>query len=271
MKIAKAAWVFDLDGVITDPQEKKITQPKILEYIVQKLEAGEPVILNTGRSLVWIVDRVINPLLEKIKDRKILKYFFASGEIGATWITFSEEGAMEYHKDDLISVPKSLQEKVRKLIETKYSDSMFYDESKETMITTEMKDGYPVEKYKKFQDSQNKELRDLVHQENLSQEIIVDSTTIATNVENKYVGKGFAMERILNWLRNKFINPRKIVCFGDSKSDFEMAEKASEQGFQTEFIYVGGDNAFENAESEIPITIPKNKFEKATLEYLETL
>lgn len=271
MKTVDYILIFDVDGVITNPQEKRITEPEILDQIIKRLEKGEPVSLNTGRSLVWMVDRMINPLLEKVKDKKILKYFFASGEMGATWITFSEEGVMEYHKDDLISVPKSLQERVRKLIETKYSDSMFYDESKETMITTEMKDGYSVEKYKKFQDSQNQELRDLVQQENLSQEIIVDSTTIATNVENKYVGKGFAVKRIVEWLRNIRIKPQRYLAFGDSfRSDMPMAQEINLQGLPIEFVYVGKENVDSSAYT-FTIHQTQAKFEKGTLEFLKNL
>lgn len=269
MKNVDQMLILDVDGVITNPSEKRVTEPEILDQIIKRLEVGEPVALNTGRSLVWMDDRVINPLLEKVKDKKSLQSFFASGEMGATWITFSEDGITQYHKDDSISVPKSLQEKVRKLIKTKYSDSMFYDESKETMITTEMKDAYPVEKYQKFQDSQNQELRDLVKQENLSQKIIVDPTTIATNVENKYVGKGFAVKRILEWLRNKGIKPQRYLVFGDSfASDIPMAEEIHLQGLPAEFVYVGKENIDSSA---LPFTIHRTqaKFEKGTLEFLK--
>lgn len=45
-----AAWIFDVDGVITSLQGKKVTEPQILDHIAKKPEAGEPVAFNTGRS-----------------------------------------------------------------------------------------------------------------------------------------------------------------------------------------------------------------------------
>jgi len=263
--------IFDVDGVITNPQEKRVTEPEILDEIIKRLERKEPVALNTGRSLVWMIDRVINSLLEKVKNTKTLQSFFASGEMGSTWITFNERGVIQYHRDNSISVPESLQTKVKKLIEVKYSDSMFYDEGKETMITTEMKDGYSVEKYKKFQKLQDQELRDLVRKENLWQDIIVDSTTIATNVENKFVGKHFAVRRIINWIKGKGIKPQRYIAFGDSsKSDIPMAEELYSQNLPTEFIYVGKED-IDTSKYPFPITITQNKYGEGTLEFLKSL
>lgn len=31
MKSPKSAWLFDVDGVITHPEEKRITEPQILD------------------------------------------------------------------------------------------------------------------------------------------------------------------------------------------------------------------------------------------------
>lgn len=270
MRTVSAAWVFDVDGVITNPPEKKITEPEILDEIIKRLEMGEPVALNTGRSLVWIIDRVINPLLEKVKDKRILKYFFASGAKGGTWITFDENGKMQHHKDNLISVSQSLRGKVRALVNSEFSDSMFFDETKETAISTEMKDGYLVEKFTKQQQGLNNKLQELIDQERLTKELKIDPTTIATDIENVNVGKGFAVKRILGWLDEIKVNPHKFVTFGDSLSDLPMPEKLHEKGKNIEFVYVGNKN-IHISKYPFSIKIPQNKFEKGTLEFLKTL
>jgi hydroxymethylpyrimidine pyrophosphatase-like HAD family hydrolase len=268
-RITKVAWIFDVDGVITDPSEKVITEPKILDYIVQKLEANEPVALNTGRSLVWMIDRVINPLLEKVNNKKSLKNFFASGEKGGTWITFDENGKMEHHKDETISVPKSLQNAIRNLINSEFSDAMFYDETKETMISTEMKDGYSVEDYTKQQNALTIKLQKLVVQEKLTENLKIDPTTIATDIENIHVGKGFAIERILKWLKENNIQPQKFITFGDSPSDLSMSEKLHEKGEVSEFVFVGKTKI----DKSYPFNIiqPKELFGKGAIEALESL
>lgn len=269
-KTVKTAWVLDVDGVITNPQEKKVTEPKILDQIAKKLEAGEPVALNTGRSLIWIIDRVITSLLEKVQDKKSLRNFFASGEKGGAWITFDENGKMQHHKDESISVSQSLQDKVRALINSEFSESMFFDETKETMISTEMKDGYPVEEYAKHQKGLNAKLQELVDQENLTEELKVDPTTIATDIENKHVGKGFAVERIIGWLQEIGANPQRFIAFGDSfSSDIPMAEKLHSKNKKVEFVFVGKGEIKQSY--PFPIARPQGFFEKGTLEALRTL
>lgn len=269
MKTVDHMLIMDVDGVVTNPSEKRVTEPEILDQIVKKLEKGEPVALNSGRSLVWMVDRVINPLIEKLKDKKILQNLLAVGEKGGTWVEFDENGQMQHHKDESISVPQALQEKVRKIINSELSESMFYDETKETMVSTEMKDGYSVEEYTKKQQGLNKKLQELVDQEGLAEELKVDPTTIATDIENKYVGKGFAVRRILEWLRNKAIKPQLYVTFGDSfSSDIFMAQELHSQELPVEFVYVGKENIDASA---FPFIIHQTqaKFEKGTLEFLK--
>ena len=270
-KIIKIAWIFDVDGPITNPKEKRITEPEILDSLTQKLEINEAVVLNTGRSLTWMTDRVINPLLEKIKDKKCLQNFFASGEKGGAWITFDKNGQMQHHKDDSISTPLSLQQQVRDIIETSYRDTMFYDDTKETMISTEMKDGYSIEKYSKQQEELVIKLQNLINKSYSDRQFKVDPTTIATDIENKYVGKHFAIKRIQQWLKEKDINPQKYVAFGDSfKSDIPMAEELNSQNLPVKFVYVGSEN-IDASKYPFPIETTKNKFVNGTLEFLKSL
>ena len=263
------AWIFDVDGVITNPQEKRITESEILDEIIKRLENGEPVALNTGRSLVFIAERVITPLMKKLEDKKLLFNLFASGEKGGTWITFDENGQMKHHKDESISIAKSLQDKVRDIINSEFSESMFFDETKETMISTEMKDGYPVEEYTKQQKGLNKKLQELVNQEGLAEKLKVDPTTIATDIENKRVGKGFAVKRVIEWLSSRGIKPQRYIAFGDSfASDIPMAEEIHSQGLPVEFVFVGKDN-IHTSDLPFPVKRPLASFEKGTLEFLK--
>ena len=59
-------WIFDVDGVITDPKTKEITNSKIIEIIKERLSLGSKVAFNTGRSAEWLEHKVINPLREII-------------------------------------------------------------------------------------------------------------------------------------------------------------------------------------------------------------
>ena len=271
MKTVDYMLIFDVDGVITNPQEKKVTQPEILDQIIKRLEKGEPVALNTGRSIEWMRDRILKPLAEKITDKKLLKNFLAVGEKGGTWAEFDEEGNIVENKDDSISVPANLQDKVRAIIENEFPDSMFFDESKLTMISTEMKDGHPLEDYREKQKTLTEKLKSLVSEDKLDDKFKVDPTTIAVDVENIHVGKHFAVRRIIEWVKNKGINPQRYIALGDSfKSDVPMAEEINSQNLPVEFVYVGNDKI---DISTFPFTIhqTKEKFENGTVEFLRSL
>ena len=183
------AWIFDIDGVVTNPSEKKVSEPQILVHIANKLKAGEPVAFNTGRSSSWLIERVISPLLELIEDKNILQNFIAVSEKGGCWVTFDKGGTMQEHKADSISVP---------------------------------------------------------------------------------VGKGFATERILELLKEKGIRPKQFIAFGDSPSDIEMAKKLHERNLTFTFIFVDDKGQLKGAEHPFPIVFTKNRFDKGTLEFLNT-
>lgn len=267
-------YIFDVDGVISDPKEKRPTIEGVLDIIADKLSKNEPVALNTGRSLSWMIERVITPLLLKVKDKKSLQNFFAVGEKGGTWLTFDEEGRMEQHKDDSISVPSELQERVKQLVAEEFSETTFYDASKETMISTEMIDGFTTEEreqlYRPAQQGLVPRLEELLSERGMEASFKVDPTTIATDVENKHVGKDFAVRRILTWLELRgVVTPGKFIAFGDSKSDIPMAEELHRQGLSVELVFVG-DKPINSDDFPFPVTVTKGHFEQGTLEYLST-
>lgn len=271
MTNVNAALIFDVDGVITNPQEKKITEPEILDEIIKRLERKEPIALNTGRSIEWVKDRVLNPLVKIIKDRSILQKLLAVGEKGGTWAEFNDRGNLAQNKDNDISVPDNLKNDVRSLINNKYSDSMFYDESKLTMISTEMRDGHSLEDYRKKQIALTAEFKTLLANKNLTGKFKIDPTTIATDIENIFVGKNFSVKRIIEWVKKKGIKPQMYIAFGDSfRSDIPMAQELNSQDLPVEFVYVGKEE-IDASKYPFPIKQTKNKYGKGTLEFLKSL
>lgn len=264
------AWLFDVDGVITNPEQKRVTEPKILDEIAKRLEKGEPVALVTGRSIDFMKDRVISPLKKKIADPNLLQNFLAMGEKGGVWITY-ENGQPQEHIDDHISVPQDLKDQVRGLIEEEFSDLMFYDETKKTMISTEMKDNTSVENYHKRQTELNRKLEELVVSHGLQSKLEVDPTTIATDIQDKNVGKDFAARRVLDWLKQRNIKPQNFITVGDSRSDLPMAQEIHSQGLAVTFVFVGKevDRDYIREQSlPFPVSFPQNTYEKGTLEFL---
>lgn len=55
-------WLFDVDGPLSDPIAKRMTEHVLLEELVARLARREPVVLNTGRALPWVIENVLTPL-----------------------------------------------------------------------------------------------------------------------------------------------------------------------------------------------------------------
>lgn len=225
--------------------------------------------LNTGRSLSWTQERVINPLVQKIEDKRLLENFIAVGEKGADWLVF-EEGKFNKVIDPTISVPKTIQTASRKLSE-KFSDNMFFDETKETMISIEMADGGDIDEFGKNQKELIKELKHLLKELSYTQNYRIDPSKISTDIQHKGAGKALGARRIASFIKQKSLSPKKYICFGDSKSDVEMAFEFDNLKLKTQMIYVGNPSDMADIEADFPISITKERFEKGTLEFLQAL
>jgi hydroxymethylpyrimidine pyrophosphatase-like HAD family hydrolase len=237
----KKGRTYDVDGVLTDPQEKIVIHEEILDEIIAQLERDEPVCFNTGRSDAWVMDRVVTTMLEKIQDKDILRNLIIVGEKGGTWTTFNQEGEPAHSAVETISVPAELKDRVRALIGEKYSDVMFFDESKETMISVEMVDGYNLTAFAGRQKEFAADVQVLLEETKTDSLYRVDSTTIATDIESPNVGKALGSDRFIEFLRIRGIKVESFEAYGDSGSDAAMADELARRGQHVDFFYVGND------------------------------
>jgi hydroxymethylpyrimidine pyrophosphatase-like HAD family hydrolase len=260
------AYIFDVDGVITNPYKKQVKEKEILKIIAGKLKSNEPVAFNTGRTIQWVVDRVITPLLELIEDKSVLRNLFVVGEKGGIWLTFDRNGKAVTKRDYSILMLQRLQDRLRTLAEKEFSDYVFYDDKKQTMITLEVKDDVPLEKFNEIHPLLNKRISEILSEEDPDHKFKFTPTTLDTDVENVYVGKGFAIKRIIGWIVQRNIDIDRFVTFGDSPADAEMAHEIYSQEQPLIYVYVGEKPLEENYPFETYIT--HEKFDRGTLEYL---
>lgn len=289
------AFLLDVDGVVTDPIQKKVTEPKIFDYLSEILKS-DIITLNTGRSNDWMIDRVINPLANRLKDKSLLQNFFAVGEKGLTWISFNPQGKLMQGVFDTngqrvegfdlsvfldsktVDHFKTLESESRRLIEERYSHSTFFDSSKKAMISTEMIDGHIQPEFASEQDEFVKALHHILNKLNLTGKFKIDPTTIATDIQVPYAGKHLGAKRILGWLDSKKITPKKYIAVGDSYSDLEMADELKSQGKNYQFIYVNPKRPPEgnlinisNGQPRYNFSISKKEFSKGLLEVFESI
>ena len=264
------AWLFDVDGVICHPEQKRITKPEIITEIIKRLQKGEPVALVTGRSVEFMRGKVIALLKDKMKDFSLLQNFLAVGEKGGVMLTFDDSGTEVETIDRSISVPPQIQKETKQLIASKYSREAFFDPTKRTMISLEMTDHFPLDQFTKAQKFLDKDVRSIVAKYIQDNNYVVDSSTISTDIQNSHVGKHFAAAHVLEWLQKKGISPKHFIAIGDSAGDLEMAREINGRGLSVEFVFVGDPANIRGKSGEFPIRVTGSQFELGTLEYLQS-
>lgn len=236
---AYTGWMFDIDGVITNPDTKQIKFPEIGEFLAERITAGEPVGLITGRALPWVMERVVPHVKNLVKDPAHLSNFFVSGEFGASYTTW-KDGKEQHFVDPSIRVTDSITQEV-KTASQKYSTTLHIDPDKETMVSLEMNDGLTVDMFKPDQAKLAPELKEIVAKHDTKGEFEVHVDRIATNVRNKKANKYYAAQQFVKWAnaegRRK---PEIYLPFGDSAADAEMPAELKRMNLPYEFVYVGG-------------------------------
>ena len=266
-KEVKKAREYDVDGVLTDPREKIVIHEEIFDEIVAQLERGEPVCFNTGRSDSWVMERVAATILERIQDTSVLSNLIIVGEKGGTWTTFNQNGEPVHSAVETISVPSELKNRVRTLINDKYSDVMFFDESKETMISVEMVDGYDLASFTERQKEFVRDIQSILVETGTDSIYRIDPTTIATDVESPNVGKALGSDRFIEFLKSRGVKADAFETFGDSASDAAMADELVRRGQEAEFVYVGNKPESVQRKADYPVREVAG-FSGGTLDFL---
>jgi len=232
------AYLLDVDGVVSDPFKKRVTEPKFFSAFAAALLRGDVVALNTGRSISWLLERIIEPLRGRVLHDGALAHFSAFGEKGAAWVWFDHRGTMHRGKDDDLSLAGAVRDQVRGLVKARYADWMFFDETKETMISVEIRDGCDPQVFSSMQHRLEEDLSALFRTAIQAGDLRIDGTTIATDVQHGSAGKALGARRFIDLLTGQRLRPSRFVAFGDSDSDLDMADELHRQGRRVEFVYV---------------------------------
>jgi hypothetical protein len=263
------AKLFDVDGVLVDPQTKEVSDVAILAEIADCLKRGEPVGLNTGRSATWVEEKIVTKLRAYIDDPEVLKNFMVIGEKGGTWITYAERGDAIHGQAPDLKISEDIRLAVRDLVNTKYSDCMFFDSSKQTMLSIEMHDKYDLEQFAQRQKAFALELGKLLEEKQSS--LKIDATTIATDIESPHVGKALGAERFMQLLKDRDVVYKKasFTAYGDSPSDVAMADELERRGLKVTFVFLG-DPAKLDPNNRYPIVVnPDGKrYDRGALAHL---
>ena len=229
-----SVYVFDLDGVITNPQNSAVDGTAV-EHIYNLLQNDVYVAINTGRSYAWVDEHLVGTLRD-LGAQTYFDHLYVVCEKGGeslSWdgVDFSPQPSrFALSKQDIASCRQVFDDN-QDLLST-----MFWDDTKQTMATIEK---LPQADLQEFH-AQQTILVDKLANAFDGQDVRVDGTTIATDVELPSAGKHAGAELIFEWVAtHSDTQNSSFVCFGDSKSDYEMARYFASQGNQTTFVFVG--------------------------------
>jgi hypothetical protein len=265
------AFILDCDGVLTDPIVKCVTKLDVFAALGKRLDAGEVVTINTGRSIAWLIRNGIIDFVERaVQDKANLERFMVVCEKGASWVTFIG-GVIRTNIDRELSVPDSLREDVYDLVQESFSDCMFWDPTKLTMISVEMVDGMPIQWFQPRQRELVTALEEtLSAPEHAGLNLEIDASTIATDIQDRRTGKDLGARRIVDWLTRRGLAPEHFVTMGDSQSDTAMAVELQDV-HAVDFVYVGDPASFNADALRCRVVQTNARFESGTLEYLDSL
>jgi hydroxymethylpyrimidine pyrophosphatase-like HAD family hydrolase len=260
------AWIFDVDGVLTDSKTKTITQIEIIEEIIKRLSKKEPVALNTGRSLTWAKEFIADPISSQLGNKVLLDLFFPVCEFGATWGIF-KNGELSRFKDSSFSPPHFLIKGIKNLCK-EYTEYMFFDNTKEEIITTEKVTPIDYAHYAKGRTEFDFKVKKLLEENNLSDDFKVLSARLGTSIINKHLNKGFGMARFLLLLKELGISIKDFVVFGDDIEDTQMGDVLKEEGFNFTYYHTGEKTILQGKNIGFPINYPEKMFHEGTAEIL---
>ena len=241
---------LDVDGPVSSPLTRTVAA-ELLDDVRRLLDAGVPVVLNTGRSTDFVAEQVLDPLAAR--GLPPAARLHAICEKGGTWTTAGRNGAGEVHSDPALRVPDVARELIEGLVADEYGDAMFVDSTKQVMATVEARTDLSHARYAERQRAFDADLLAGLTSAGLGVRLHeqrfpdaegrspwrIDPSVIATDVESDDSGKALGARRALALLDTDGPLPRTWHTVGDSRSDYAMADQLHELGYLVTHVDVG--------------------------------
>ena len=239
--------LLDVDGPIASPITRSISIPEITRDLVAIANLGVPVVFNTGRSDVFIRDEVVKPMLAGglSPDARV----FGICEKGAVWFgaTINNFSGVKVDEDARIAAPLVLE--LRVLFDSRYRDTMFWDETKRAMVSLEQRTDVSDSEFLEARDRFASDAFDLLERLGVGAElgdrvsahpvsVRIEPTIISTDIEAIRLGKDLGAERALGLLADSGALPRVWRTVGDSRSDYAMADYLHAEGYDVAHVDV---------------------------------
>ncbi|GAA4191754.1 hypothetical protein GCM10022288_23080 [Gryllotalpicola kribbensis] len=248
--------LLDVDGPIASPVTRSIAIPSIADNLVTLVGAGVPIAFITGRSDAFIDQQVVQPLLARGLASALERpgaRMFGVFEKGGSWAAITPAGMTAVTVDETVAPSASLISDIRMLVQQRFADTMFFDETKRAMISVEQRREIEASVYLRAQNHFDTYAFDVLvdhgigvsHRDRVAPDVNgnvtfrLDSTIISTDIESVVLDKDRGAQRALEYFAAAGGElPRTWRSVGDSRSDYKMADFLHEAGFDAAHVDV---------------------------------
>lgn len=242
--------LLDVDGPIASPETRTIAIPGIVTDLVTLAAAGVPIAFITGRSERFIREQVVAPLVAASLPANARVYGVC--EKGAVWFPIGPRGIGEVGVNRAVALPPRVVAALRRLVATDFADTMFFDETKQAMVSVEQRTDVSPERYAPAQLAFTAAAFDLLAAAGLGIRLDgrqspdaggevpyrIDPTIISTDIESVLLDKDHAAARALAHFAQTGPLPRLWRSVGDSRGDYLMADHLHEAGYEVAHVDV---------------------------------
>lgn len=241
--------LLDVDGPIASPVTRRVPAPIIRDLAVLAA-AGVPIAFITGRSLAFLRDHVVAELVSHGLDDGIRMYGVC--EKGAIWFPITAQGIGPVELDTSVALPDTVVDGLRDLVRRDFSSTMFFDETKQAMVSVEQRQDVSHDRYRAVQPDFNRAAFALCAAHGIGVSLDdqqapdarglvpfrVEPTIISTDIESVTLDKDRAAERALDFFAGNGPLPLLWRSVGDSRSDYLMADHVHSVGHDVAHIDV---------------------------------
>ena len=242
--------LLDVDGPIASPITRTISTPSIVTDLITLAGAHVPIAFITGRSADFIREQVVAPLVAAGLPENFRMYGVC--EKGAVWFPIGSDGMGTVVVDRAVALPLAVTDEVRQLVADSFAAEMFFDETKQAMISVEQRTDVSREAFQARQPAFNDAAFAIMVRHGLGvrfedRESVdasgqipfrLDATIISTDIESVTLDKDHAAKRALAFFAESGPLPRLWRSVGDSRSDYRMADHLHEAGYDVSHVDV---------------------------------
>ena len=242
--------LLDVDGPIASPITRTISTPSILADLITLAAGHVPIAFITGRSADFIREQVIAPLVLAGLPETFRMYGVC--EKGAVWFPIGPNGMGDVVVDQSVALPVAVIDAVRQLVSDSFAAEMFFDETKQAMISVEQRTDVSHANYLARQSEFNEAAFAILVEHGLGVQFDdrrspdefgripfrLDATIISTDIESVTLDKDHAAKRALAYFAASGPLPQLWRSMGDSRSDYRMADHLYEAGYDVTHVDV---------------------------------